>query len=421
VLIPYVGVPLYLVFGGRKLRRDAQKKRQLYEPRPGELPRSSAGIEGMLIASGAPPPRPGNRVEMLLSGEHAYRATLEVIDQARVSIDLSTLILAGDEVGSAVAARLSAKARSGVRVRVLLDALFKFRAPRRLIKQLRRAGAGVAFFMPVWHVPFRGHANLRLHRKVLVADGEVAVVGGMNLAREYMGETPYAGRWRDLAARIAGPAVGDVAEIFRADWRFAAREAVDVPPALAPARAGVAAAGGTSSIQVVGSGPDAPSDLLYDAFLSSVFEARHRLWIATPYFVPDDALTRALLLATRRRVDVRILVPERSNHLSADLAGAAYLRQLAEAGARIARFRPGMMHAKVLLADDALAVIGSANFDMRSLLLNYEIGLLFTDRAQIDALAAWYEATLADCGGLQPAGRARMLVEGVARLIGPLA
>jgi cardiolipin synthase len=227
-----------------------------------------------------------------------------------------------------------------------------------------------------------------------------------------MGATPLEGRWRDLAARIAGPAVVDISDIFRADWAFAAGEQ------LGPARP--AGAAGPTSIQVVGSGPDAPSDLLYDVFLTSVFEARHRLWIATPYFVPDDALTRALELAARRRVDVRVLVPERSNHLSADLAGAPYLRQIAEAGARIARFRSGMMHAKVLLAD-SLAVIGSANFDMRSLLLDYEIGLLLTGAGEIDALAGWFEATLQACGPMPGAGRSRALVESVARLIGPIA
>jgi cardiolipin synthase len=413
VLIPYVGVPLYLLFGGRKLRRDADKKQRLYEPSARDLPPPEAGIAGMLVVSGAPPPRTGNRIELLLSGEDAFRATVDLIERAQRSIELSTLILARDEVGRAVIDRLIAKARSGVRVRVLLDALFRFRAPRGLLASLREAGASIAWFAPVWHMPFRAHANLRLHRKILVVDGEVAIVGGMNLAREYMGPTALEGRWRDLAAIIAGPAVADVADVFHADWRFAAGESL--PPAQRPAPTG------TSALQVVGSGPDAASDLLYDAFLSTVFEARHRVWIATPYFVPDEALTHALVLAARRRVDVRVLIPQRSNHLSADLAGASYLRQVAEAGARIARFRPGMMHAKVLIADEALAVIGSANFDMRSLFLDYEIGVLLSDRESIDSLSRWYEALLGECGELVPARPGRALVEGVARLIGPLA
>jgi cardiolipin synthase len=414
VLIPYVGVPLYLVFGGRKLNRDARRKASLYDVTTDAAVLPSSGIAGMLTALGAPSPRHGNQVELLLSGEEAYRATLALIDGAVRSIRLSTLILADDEVGRAIVSRLIAKARSGVEVRLLIDDFFRLRAPRRLLRSLSRAGACVAWFMPVWHLPFRGHANLRLHRKVLIVDGQAATLGGMNLAREYMGDTPVQGRWRDLAARITGPAVADVDEIFRADWRFASGETLAAAPAPAPAD-------GTSIIQVVGSGPDAPVDLLYDAFLSSVFDARHRLWLATPYFVPDDALIRALVLAVKRGVDVRVLVPLRSNHFSADLAGAPYLRQLAEAGARIACFRGGMMHAKALIVDDTLAVVGSANFDMRSLLLDYEIAVLLSTRTDVDGVAGWYEATLKNCGELPTAGRPRLLVENVARLIGPIA
>ena len=414
VLIPYVGVPLYIVFGGRKLKRDAALKVPLYGPdEPAALPAADAGIAAMLTSSGAPPPRSGNGIDLLSTGEDAYRATIDLIGQARRSIHLSTLILAGDEVGTEIVARLAEKARAGVQVRVLVDALFRLRTPRRLLRELRNAGARTAWFMPVWHLPFRGHANLRLHRKALVVDGASAVIGGMNIAREYMGPVPLPGRWVDLAARVAGPAVADVSAIFRADWRFACGELLEEP-----AHPG---ARGNSLIEVVGSGPDSPSDLLYDAFLSSVFAARRRFWIATPYFVPDEALTRALAIAARRGVDVRVLVPARSNHLSADLAGASYLRQLAESGVTIARFRKGMLHAKLILADESLAVLGSANFDMRSLFLDYEIALFLSRAEEVAELSRWYEAILADCDALVPAGRIRKLVEGVARLVGPLA
>jgi cardiolipin synthase len=151
-----------------------------------------------------------------------------------------------------------------------------------------------------------------------------------------------------------------------------------------------------------------------------VFEARTRLWIATPYFVPDEALARGCLLAVRRGVDVRILVPARSNHRTADLAGASYLRDLAAAGAKVCCYQPGMLHAKTVLVDDALAVFGSANFDMRSLFLNYEISMFVTSRAEIAGIAAWFESTWPGCVGMKPAGRSRRMLEAVARLLGPL-
>ena len=412
VLIPYAGVPLYLVFGGRKIAGKASQKQRLYGA-PGSSQRPESGIERMLCALGAPPASAGNRVEILGTGEETYAALLALIDGARRSIHVSTLILAGDEVGSAVLSRLTARAREGVEVRLLLDAFFRLRTSRRLLRALRNAGGRFEWFMPVWHLPFRGHANLRLHRKIVLADDREAIVGGMNLAREYMGPTPYPGRWRDLSARVLGPAVADIAAVFRADWRFASGESLAAAPPGAPE--------GSAAIQVVGSGPDVASDRLYDAFLTAVFQARRRLWIATPYFVPDEALSRALVLAARRGVEVRVLVPARSNHLTADLAGASYLRQLAEAGGRISCFTPGMMHAKVILVDDALGILGSANLDMRSLFLDYEIALFFSTREEIAGLESWFASLLPGTRELLPAGRGRVLVEAVARLLGPVA
>jgi cardiolipin synthase len=266
--------------------------------------------------------------------------------------------------------------------------------------------------MPVVHRPFRGHANLRLHRKIVVVDGKIGIVGGMNLAREYMGPTPFDGRWRDLSARIVGPAIGDLEAVFAADWAFAAGESLPLSP--------VVDGTGGARIQVVGSGPDVQSDRIYDAFLTAVYGARQRLWIATPYFVPNEELARAILLAVRRGVDVRILVPAHSNHRLADLAGAGYLRELEAAGAGVFAFAPGMMHAKVILVDDTLAALGSANLDMRSLFLDYEIALFFSSPEEVTALADWFASLWPACGRLTPAGRARLAVEGVARLLGPL-
>ncbi len=408
VLIPYVGVPLYLVFGGRKLRKR-EVKQALYAPRP----KSRGGtIAEMMCTSGAPPIRSANQVELHVTGELAFAAVIETLTAAQRSIHISTLILGNDEVGGAILDILEAKARAGLEVRVLLDAMFKFRADRGRLARLRDAGANFAWFNPVWHVPFRAHANLRLHRKIIVVDGRTAIVGGMNLATEYMGPTPSPTRWRDLSLRVVGGAVEDIDSVFRADWSYAAHETLAVTDA--PATTGHA------EIQVVGSGPDVASDLLYDAFLSAVFEARERLWIATPYFVPDEALVRGLVLAVRRGVDVRIIVPARSNHRTADLAGASYLRQVAEAGGTICCYQPGMMHAKSILVDNTFAVIGSANLDMRSLFLNFEISLFFTSPDEIGALARWFESTWPACGPLASAGRVRRVIESLARLIGPL-
>ena len=412
VLIPYVGVPLYLVFGGRKLRSN-RGKAKLYET-DGAAKVQDASLAAMLCASGAPPPRTGNSFELYPTGEAAFAAIIETLESATTSIHLSTLILGNDEVGDAILAVLDRKAKAGVEVRVLLDSLFKRRAGKTALAQLEQAGGKYAWFMPVLHMPFRRslHANLRLHRKIIVVDGAVAIVGGMNLAVEYMGPTPMPTRWRDLSAKIRGPAVADIAAVFQADWQFAAHETLSTP---APDPAA-----GDGVLQVVGSGPDVSDDLIYDAFLTAVFSARRRLWISTPYFVPDEGLLRALVLAVRRGVDVRVVVPARSNHLTADYAGASYLRAVEEAGGKILCFAPTMLHAKAILVDDSVAVIGSANVDMRSLFLNYEIALFMTSPHEIDVLDQWFSSLWVECKALPPAGRARVLVESIARLIGPL-
>jgi cardiolipin synthase len=412
-LVPYVGVPLYLIFGGRKLKRQASRKALLYAPGPSALREGASDLERMLVGLGAPPARNGNRFQLLTTGETAFAAVIDTIDRAERTIEISTLILAGDEVGAAVLERLEARARAGVEVRLLIDAFFSLRSDRRRLAALRRAGGRVAWFMPVVHIPFRGHANLRLHRKAVIADQRTAIVGGMNLAREYMGPTPYPGRWRDLSMRISGPVVDDIAAIFCSDWAFAAGETLPIVASPPADRAGEWA-------QVVGSGPDVASDLIYDAILSGVFAAKERLWIATPYFIPDEALARALALAARRGVDVRVLLPARSNHRMADFAGASYLRQIAAAGAHVLRYLPGMLHAKLVLIDESVAVLGSANMDMRSLFLDYEIALFCSSPGEIDALANWFESLAPSTEGLPPAGRARTMIENVARLVGPL-
>jgi cardiolipin synthase len=411
VLIPYIGVPLYLMFGGRKvMARDA--KQRLYAPIP-ELEKDDS-FGGMLCASGAPPPRAGNTCELYTTGEAAFAAVIEALESAQTSIRISTLILGADEVGDAILAVLESKARAGVEVRVLLDSLFKRRSGRKALRGLEQGGGHVAWFMPVWHLPFRRQmrANLRLHRKIIVVDGKTAIVGGMNLAHEYMGPTQAEGRWRDLSARVRGPAVADIDGVFRADWKFAAHEDLIAPEPAAPT--------GDARLQTVGSGPDVADDLIYDAFLTAVFAARRRLWIATPYFVPDEALSRALVLACRRGVDVRVVVPAKSNHRTADYAGASYLRAVAAAGGRVCCFGPTMLHAKGILVDDTIAAIGSANLDMRSLFLNFEIALFATSAAEIASLAAWFDSVFPACGELPPAGAVRNLVESVARLVGPL-
>ncbi|HKM55224.1 MAG TPA: phospholipase D-like domain-containing protein, partial [Isosphaeraceae bacterium] len=208
-----------------------------------------------------------------------------------------------------------------------------------------------------------------------------------------------------------------------ADTRDSAAAAPSIQPADSSASelARHPTASGVSQVQVVASGPDVPGDPLYETLVSLIFAARQRIWIITPYFVPDEMLARALNLASRRGVDIRLIVPARSNHLSADLARESYLRELHEAGGQVLLYQPVMLHAKAILLDDQLAVIGSANMDNRSLFLNYEVALFLYTRGEVQAVSDWAFRLQADClRELPRSGWARELAENVVRLLSPL-
>jgi cardiolipin synthase len=419
VLVPYVGVPMYFLIGGRKHRRLAAKKAPLY-PRSrstGSGTEAQHAVERVLVTAGAPRPTSGNQLELLTSGESAFARITALFESAERNIDVSTFILGDDETGNAMLEILSRKAAEGVRVRLLLDGLFAFRSNRKALSRYVRAGGKLAVFMPLLRLPFRGPANLRNHRKIIVVDGQRAILGGMNLASEYMGPTPLTGRWRDLSLAMSGPAVIHLHAVFRSDWEFAALGGSDDGPALEflPPQTG------SARLQVVASGPDVVLDTYYDAILSALFQAKKRIWIATPYFIPDEAITRALVLAIRRGVDVRIVVPQRSNHFAADIAGGSYLRQIENTGGHVCPYLPAMMHAKLALIDSDIGVLGSANLDMRSLFLDYEIAVFTYSPQELEHLTRWFESLLVDCAPeLGRPGRTRALAEDLGRLLAPL-
>jgi cardiolipin synthase len=429
LFFPYVGVPLYVIFGGRKMNPMARRKERIYSlpPGSGAGDNPGEGTERLLASYGVPPARAGNRFELVCDGAVAYDQVVHLIDAARGTIHITTYILGGDEGSQAVIDHLTRRAADGVAVRLLIDDVGSWRLRRRSLSRLIAAGAEVAFFMPVLHVPFRGRANLRNHRKLMVVDGQIAMTGGMNLAWPYMGPPSARALWRDIAAIVAGPVVADLEAIFASDWKFATGGAPGPAARLSAAEPDrdldleAEPSAGATVVQVVASGPDVAGDPLYESLLGLIFAARHRIWIVTPYFVPDEMLARALNLAARRGVDVRVIVPARSNHLSADLARASYLRDLHNEGGRVLLYTPVMLHAKVVVFDDRLAVIGSANMDMRSLFLNYEVALFVWSRPQVQEVSQWVAGLETKAQrGLPPPGWPLEIAENVVRLLSPL-
>lgn len=391
--VPFVAIPAYLAFGSRKFPRRA-KGRQLT----------------------VPPVRAGHSFELLTTGESAFAGLMALLRGAERSIDLTMFILGDDATGHAVVEALAERAKHGVKVRVILDAVGCLRTHRAVTKTLRAAGAHVRVFMPIHHSPVRGRTNLRSHRKIAVVDGDTIFAGGMNLANEYMGaskDEPTKPRWRDVVAIVRGPAADDATELFESDWAFCGgkrhekRAPRDLP------------AHGDALVHFVPSGPDMTTDTMYDLFLNGIFEARERIAIVTPYYVPDDALQHALVLAARRGVKTELLVPAWSNHGVADVARRAFLRELTENGVVVHYYTKGMVHAKAMVIDDTFAYVGSPNFDMRSLFLNYEDALCVRSSEAIAQIRGFVDALIAECPAEPPMFPKRPMIEEIALLLAP--
>ena len=419
ILIPYFGVPLYLMLGRRKIRtRPAQNEPSVLRGVEGEGASVFGPTDRLLQSYGIFPATKGNRVRLCPTGEQTYRSLVGLIDQAAQSINIATFLFHEDEVGQDIMERLVNCAKRGVTIRLLVDGVGSFYTSRKFLKRLDRVGGKTAVFQPMIHVPFRGQSNLRNHRKIMVVDENVVLAGGTNIGSEYIGPVPMPGRWRDISFVLEGPAVGYYSNILRSDWEYATGEKVEGVPLLY----GIANVNeGGDVVQVVPSGPDVRGDPLHDAILSTIFAAQERIWIVTPYFVPDDAMIQALSMAAHRGLQVRLILPRKSNHTLADLARGTALRQIRDAGGEILLYTPGMVHGKAVLIDDNLAAIGSANMDMRSLFLDHEVMLFNYSRSGIKAVEEWIMGLTTDTEIYSKEISAlRDVGEGIVRILAPL-
>lgn len=414
VFVPWVALPLYLLFGNRKIPKP--RAVAWHEPpAPPEGPRRPWPIR-LADSLGLPPAARVEAMHVHRDGGHAREALESLIASARTSLDVSTFLLARDPVGAGLCERLVERARAGVRVRVIVDGVGAIMGGGADLAALRRGGVEVARFMPPWASTVTGRSNLRNHRKYAVADARRLWCGGRNLAAEYLGGGAK-GDWIDLSFDLEGPLVAEAARLFDADWAFATGVSATAiprvpPPPSAPTSAGP---GGTAPhAQLIPSGPDHAEDTLHALLVSACFQARQRILAVTPYFVPDETLLLALTLAAHRGVAVDLVVPRRSNHRLADIARNRGLRALARAGARV-WLAPGMVHAKAIVIDRSLALAGSANLDSRSLFLNYELMVAFYGEACVVEFGERIERLRHDAVpfAMGPPGRWRLLAEGL--------
>jgi cardiolipin synthase A/B len=380
-LIPYVGLPLYLLFGTRKLAYSGNRTREIAPII--DLQSDDAWPRQMAASMGQPPVASYERLHIHIDGRQALQSLWKLIDSAKHELVLCAFLLGRDDMGKALMARLMDKSREGVRIRLLIDGAGRLMGGGINLNKLKSAGVQVALFGPILHVPFKSRVNLRYHRKMVVSDGIRLWCGGRNFAAEYFDGLRKGVSWKDLSFDLQGPLAGQACELFERDWAFVngsswIRTAREEQTAREP------------FAQVIASGPDQADDTVHDLLVTACFKALSSIAAVTPYFVPSDALLVALLLAARRGVVVNLILPARSNHRMADFARHRALRALAAAGGRV-WLTPYMLHAKAVVIDDILALSGSANFDSRSLFLNYELMVAFYAGSDIRRFAGVIE------------------------------
>jgi cardiolipin synthase len=409
LFFPYLVVPLYVVFGGRKLR-DYAVARQVGDRAINHLGRELETSEELreLIGELRDPqidalcniarlPVAGwNRCTLLVDGEATFESILEGIRRAEHYVLVQFFIIHDDVIGRQLRDLCVEKAQNGVRVYFLYDKIGCVGLPKRYLDPLVAAGVQVAVFRVGrgWINRFR--VNFRNHRKIVVADGHTAWVGGHNVGDEYLGHSKRFGPWRDTHVIMRGPVALPVQLSFCEDWYWATETLPDVSWQ-APRKKGQ---------EAVLCMPTGPSDTFETGALWAVHAinmAWERCWIMSPYFVPDSSVINALQLAALRGVDVRIVIPANPDKRVVWWAAHSYFKTMGEVGVSILKYQKGFMHQKVVLVDDRLATIGTANLDNRSLRINFEITMMFMDQRFIEKVAAMCEHDFAACTPLTPA------------------
>lgn len=414
ILIPYISVPLYFVIGLRK-RKNRYKKSSLKLKNQPTDQNIQNSIDRVLRNYKIADASPNREFTIYTDSTKVYEAFMECIEKAKNSIYISTYIFEYDKVTKELVKALIKKANEGVEVKILIDSLgsiILYLSQHRL-KELKKAGVEIEFFMPIFQMPFRNYINLRNHRKIYIFDNEKVFSGGANLSNEYLGAAYSKKRWEDIMFLIEGSSVEQYFEIFASDWFYASNERLKFTKEKQEPQ-------GDIYLQVVPSGPDMDKDAFYEALLSAIYGAKERIYIITPYFIPNNSLIEALIIAHHKGVDVRLITPKEANHTIVNLVRSSYMRELEEAGIKIHLYNGAMLHAKAILFDGKSVVLGSVNFDNRSLFLNYEVALFVYSQKIIKEIEEWAGKLIENSSfGTKNVSDLRRVFENLMRIMAP--
>jgi cardiolipin synthase len=400
IVLPYVAIPLFLIFGesrfsgytlagaGRSPELDEALARtqEALKPFQIRLQEKYEDAEQLALKLRGLPATRGNSARLLIDGKETFDAIFAAIDTATEYVVVQFYIVHDDKLGRELKKRLLAASRRGARCWLLFDKVGAKGLPESYVEELSAGGVEVRSFVTNRQFGRRFQINFRNHRKLVIVDGRVAFIGGLNAGDEYLGEGPL-GPWRDTHMAVEGPAVQALQLSFLEDWYYVEKTVPELPclPRLS----------GDDIVLPFASGPAESWNITPAVICEIIHDVRKRLWIASPYFVPDPALRAALAHAALRGVDVRIILPQGIDHLLPWLSSFTFYPAMAEAGVRIWRYQPGFMHQKVLLADDDLSIVGSVNLDFRSFMLNFELSAIVQDRAFAASIEKMFEADFA--------------------------
>ncbi|MGG1658951.1 cardiolipin synthase [Brevibacillus sp. NRS-1366] len=413
LFLPGVGFILYLVFG-QKL-----SKKKLYRLKEGEFSHFRAAVDKqkqalekgdfyvndpamerhrdmiyMNVVSDGAYYTQDNSVQMFFEGDSLFDAMFKQIEGAREHVHLLYYIMRNDELGKKLIDLLVKKAQQGVEVRLLYDAVGSTGIPSRLFRPLIAAGGQVVSFFPS-SIPFLNfRVNFRNHRKLTIVDGKVGFIGGFNIGDEYLGKDQKLGYWRDTHLQIEGKAVYMLQARFFLDWNLSAPKRMQESFVYFPE---MYEAPGDVGVQIVSSGPNSEKQQIKHAFLKMIYKARKKIYLQTPYFIPDDSMLTALKMAAMSGVDVRVMVPGRPDHLMVFWATHSYLGELLKSGVRCFLYEKGFMHAKTMVVDTQLSSVGTANVDIRSFKLNFETNAFLYDTQMAQQLEDLFMTDLEDC------------------------
>lgn len=431
-LFPIGGWVMYRLIGPLRLERKKLRRRvsrEVIAEAAGTLREIEAAapshhreqLARVAIAVGEAPPLRADSVTLYTEGDATYAAIAEAIGAARHHIHLEYYIWDDDRIGARLRDLLVTRAKAGVEVRLLLDGTGSFATGSSFFEPLVKAGASVAWFNPISVLGSlrRRRIDFRSHRKIVVCDGRVGFTGGINVSDDESREFSGKHAWRDTHLRIEGSAVLVLQRVFAEDWLYTTEKVLPSGEEYFP----IPASAGSEVVQIVSSGPDLDVFAVHKMFFAAITQATQRIWLTTPYFVPDDVIQSALVSAALRGVDVQIIAPAHSDSLLVDLAARSYFPELLAAGARVFEYRPRFIHAKTFVVDEDVAIVSTANLDNRSFRLDFEVAAVIYGKTMNAQLEAAFREDLTHCRELPKKHEPKFwprLGQSGARLLSPL-